>query len=123
MKWNLSTCGLALATCLLFAACEDDPAPRRVEFQVDGSVDRAALVWRDGRGLHQELQAELPWIHAFNAAEGTRVSVTVSSGNTAARLWIRVLEDGAEVRVVPGCLCNGSSVGVQADGVVGDWGR
>jgi len=119
MRTLMNAAGLALL--LALSGCMEE-TERRIEFQVGGTVDLAGIVWRDADGQHQEPRAELPWVHSFTAREGHAVSVLARSGNTSARMWIRVLEDGEEVRVVPGCVCDGESVTVQTAGVVGEWG-
>ncbi|MFA7331743.1 MAG: hypothetical protein WC326_11800 [Candidatus Delongbacteria bacterium] len=107
----------------LLGGCAIEPELPTVEFVVDGTVERATLFWRDGAGLHQAGAVDLPWRVAFEAKEGTPVMVLARSANLNAGLWIQIKEDGEPVRSVPGCLCDGESVSVQADGVVGRWGE
>jgi hypothetical protein len=110
-----------LALGMLLAGCSEEESRRSVELQVDGSVASAHLSWRDDRGSHQQLDVPLPWTHRYEAREGDAVFVAVSHADPNTQLWIRILEDGDEVHVVPGCLCNGSSVSASAQGVVGYW--
>jgi hypothetical protein len=123
MKAIMVAAGAGLSLALLMG-CEKDAGTRRIVLQTDGTVQTAAIAWRDGRGaVHTDLRAELPWTLAYDAEEGMPVFLSVSSGNIEARMWIRVLEDGEEVLVVQGCQCDGSSVSAQASGVVGGWPR
>jgi hypothetical protein len=109
---------LALAGLLGCAVEEELPV---VELLVGGSVPTASITWRDSGGVHHQSGAELPWRVRFEAEHGTDVMVLARSMDLEASLWIVVQEDGREVRNVPGCLCDGVSVTVQAAGNVGEW--
>lgn len=111
---------LLLLPLLLSCSTEED-ATRTLTYQVDGTVAQAAITWISGGSTQFDLEAQLPWVQEVKAHEGERAFISVSSGNTGAGLWIRVLENDTEVRVVPGCLCNGTTVSAQADGIVGAW--
>jgi len=115
-----TTAALALGA-VLALGCEQEEATRTVELQVAGNVSTASLSWRDDAGGHQQTGVELPWIRRYEAREGDAVFVAASSGGASTSLWIRVLEDGEEVLVVPGCLCDGRAVTATAQGVVGHW--
>jgi len=110
-----------LALTALLAGCAVEEERPVVELLVGGSVPRASITWRDGEGVHHQSGAELPWRVRFEAEHGTDVMVLARSLDLEARLWIVVEEDGREVRNVPGCLCDGESVTVQAQGSVGGW--
>ena len=120
----MRTAILALSgAALLLAGCETDEATRTVELQVGGDAGTVSVAWREGGSTRQELGAELPWIHAYEAREGDAVTLVASTGSSTARLWARVLEDGEEVVLVPGCLCNGAGVSTTVEGIVGHWDR
>jgi hypothetical protein len=113
---------LSVVVLIAMMGCDTTEDNKRLlEFQVDGTVSQAAITWQIDSNTQFDLAAELPWIKTLEAPEGASVFLSVSSGNLDAGLWIRVLEDGQEVLVVPGCLCNGSTVSAQATGTVGDW--
>ncbi len=120
MKHKLLLAG-AMAVLAGCDTAEDNK--RQLEFQVDGTVSQAAITWQVDSNTQFDLAAELPWIRTVEAPDGASVFLSVSSGNLDAGLWIRVLEDGQEVLVVPGCLCNGSTVSALATGTAGDWNR
>jgi len=109
---------LAMAGFLGCAVDEEQPV---VELLVGGSVPTASITWRDSEGVHHQSGAVLPWRVRFEAERGTDVMVLARSMDLEASLWIVVEEDGREVRNVPGCLCDGVSVTVQAAGSVGEW--
>lgn len=120
----MRTAMLALAaTALLLAGCETDEATRTVQLQVGGDAATVSVAWREGGAPRQELGADLPWTHVYEAREGDAVTLVASVGSSSARLWARVLEDGEEVALVPGCLCNGAGVSTTVEGVVGHWDR
>lgn len=112
---------ILLAMAALLGGCAVEEEHPVVELLVGGSVPRASITWRDSGGVHHQSGAELPWRVRFEAERGTEVMVLARSLDLEARLWIVVEEDGREVRNVPGCLCDGESVTVQAQGSVGEW--
>lgn len=115
--WALRTGLLAVA---LWGSCATKEETRRVELQVGGSPTSLFLTWREGSTLHSD-SAGTPWTHVVHATDGVRLTVQAWSHRADAALWIRVLEDGREVRAAPGCRCEDNGVSVQVDGVVGAW--
>lgn len=113
---------LLLGLALLLSGCEKDEETRTVELQMGGDASLASVSWRENGRNRQEIGVELPWTHSFQARDGDDVIMIGSAASATARLWARALEDGEEVRLVPGCLCNGSGVSVTIEGVVGGWG-
>ena len=113
---------LILLLPLVFLACSADDEPQRsLTLQVAGNVNTAAVTWRVQGNTMFEQEASLPWTLDVQAPEGDRVFLSVASSDPGAGLWLRILEEGEEVLVVPGCLCNGSYVSAQAEGRVGAW--
>ncbi len=118
MKNSLRRGGLL--SLALLGACTMKEDLRTVELQVGGSSTSLFVTWREGAVLHSD-SAGTPWTHTIEAADGAQLVVRAVAPREDAALWIRVLEDGQEVRVAPGCRCDGSGVSAQVDGVVGAW--
>lgn len=86
----------------------------RVEPPVGGSPTGLLFTWREGSTPHR---AGTPWTHE----DGASLAAQAWSPRAGAAPWMRVLEEGRQVRGAPKRRREDNGVWAQVDGVVVAW--